>query len=109
MGEQAKRNYDKHVQQQRHFTIGDKVWLRHDNIPTMAPSKKLASKFLGSFIITAKLFDLVYQLKLPKTLRKFDVFQVSFLEPYHQDSIPGCKQTPPPPIVTLEGNLEWEV
>ena len=108
-GERAKRNYDKHIQQQSHFTIGDKVWLQHDNIPTMAPSKILASKFLGPFIITAKLFDLVYQLKLPKTLCIYDVFLVSLLEPYYQDTIPGRKQTPPPHIVTSKGNLEWEI
>ena len=108
-GERAERNYDKHVQQQFHFTIGDKVWLRHDNISTMAPSKKLASKFLRSFDITAKLSNLVYQLKLPKTLRIHDVSHVSLYEPYHQDTILGCKQTSSPPIVTPEGNLEWEV
>ena len=108
-GEQAKRNYNKHVQQQSHFTISDKVWLQHDNIPTMAPSKKLVSKFLGPFVITTKLSNLVYHLKLPKTLHIHDVFHVSLLEPYHQDTIPGRKKTPPPPNVTPKENLEWEV
>ena len=71
--------------------------------------KRLASKFLGPFVITAKLFGLVYRLKLPKTLCIHDVFHISFLEPYHQDTIPRHKQTFLPPIVTLEGDLEWKV
>lgn len=94
MGNQAKRNYDRHVQQQPDFKIGDKVLLRHDNIATMAPSKKLESKFLGPFSITTKISDLVYRLKLPKTLPIHDVFHVSLLEPYLQDTIPGHKQRP---------------
>ena len=39
--DRAKRNYDKHIQQQLHFAIGNKIWLQHDNISTMAPSKKV--------------------------------------------------------------------
>ena len=50
------------------FQIGDKVLFRHDNIPTMTPSHKLASKFLGPFPVTSKISDVVYRLKLPPTL-----------------------------------------
>jgi len=57
--DQAKQNYDWHVQQQPLFTIGDKVLLQHKHIATIAPSKKLASKFLGPFSIIAKISDLV--------------------------------------------------
>ena len=42
-GEQAKRSYDKGVKMQPTLQIGDKVLLRHGNIPTMTPSRKLAS------------------------------------------------------------------
>ena len=108
-GDQAKRNYDRHVQQQPEFNIGDKVLLRHEHISTTAPSKKLASKFLGPFPIIAKLSDLVYRLKLPRTLRIHNVFHVAVLERYRQDTISGRKRNPMPPIITPEGDIEWVV
>ena len=81
-GEHAKQSYDKGVKMQPTFQIGDNVLLWHDNIPTMAPSCKLASKFLGPFSMTFKIFDVVYYLKLPPTLQIHDVFHVSLLERY---------------------------
>ena len=91
------------------FQIGDKVLLCHDFIISTKPSKKLDAKFLGPFQIIAKLSKLMYQLKLPKTLKIHDVFHVSMLEKYKQDTIPSRQQKPPPPIITPEGNIEWEV
>ena len=73
--------------------------LWHDNIATTASFKKLASKFLGPFPIVAKLSYLLYRLKLPKSFRIHDVFHVSFLEPYRQDTITGRQKKPPPPII----------
>lgn len=108
-GEQAKRNYDRGVILQPTFKIGDRVLLRHENIPTTTPCKKLDSKFLGPFKVISKLSDLVYKLQLPKTLRIHDTFHVSLLEKYREDTIPGRRQIPSPPIVTPDGDIEWEV
>ena len=91
------------------FQISDKVLLRHDNIPTMTPFRKLASKFLGPFLVTSKISDVVYRLKLPPTLRIHDVFHISLLEKYRQDTITGRQQIPPPPIIALDGDIKWEV
>ena len=88
--EQAKRNYDWGVQLQPYFKVGDKVLLQHDNIATTTPSKKLAPKFLGPFPIIAKLSDLLYRLKLPKSFRIHDIFHVTLLELCRQDTITGC-------------------
>ena len=88
-GDQAKLNYNQGMQLQPSFQIGEKVLLRHDNISTTAPTKKLASKFLGPFSIIAKLSNLVYRLRLPKTLRIHNVFHVSLLEKYRPDTILG--------------------
>lgn len=107
--DRAKRFYDCHSQQQPNFKVGDQVLLRHDNITTIAPSKKLSPKFLGPFQITAKISDLVYELRLPKNLRIHNKFHVLSLEKYNIDTIPGRKQQPPPPIMTSRGDLEWEV
>lgn len=97
------------MQLQPTFQIGDKVLLRHENIKTTEPSRKLAPKFLGPFTVIAKLSDVVYRLQLPKTLRIHDVFHVSLLERYRHDSIPGRRRLPPPPITTPDGDVEWEV
>jgi len=42
-------------------------------------------------------------------MRIHNVFHVSLLEPYREDTIPGRKQEPPPPIVIPEGDVEWEI
>jgi hypothetical protein len=109
VGEQAKKRFDGAHHLHHTFNVGDKVLLRHDNIATTVPSRKLTSKFLGPFPIIAKLSDVVYRLKLPRTLRIHDVFHISLLEKYRQDTIPGRRRNPPPPIVTPEGDIEWEV
>lgn len=108
-GEQAKRNYDRHTQEQPGFKVGDKILLRHDNIATTQESRKLAPKFLGPYPIIAKISDLVYKLKLPETLHIHDIFHVSLLEKYWQDTIPGRKYKQPPPIITPKGDIEWKV
>ena len=108
-GDQAKLHYDRYVQHQSNFKVEEKVLLHHEHIATTAPSKKLSPKFLGPFPIIAKISDLVYRLKLPPMLRIHNVFHVCVLERYQEDTIPGRKRIPPPPIITLEGDTEWEV
>jgi len=102
----AKKRYDDTSHLHQTFEVGDKVLLRHDNIATIAPSRKLTSKYLGLFPILAKLSDVIYHLKLPRTLHIHDVFHVSLLKKYRQDTIVGQKKKPPPPIITPEGDIE---
>jgi len=83
--------------------------LWHDNIAIIAPSKTLASKFLGSFPVVSKISDLVYRLKLPKSLQIHDIFHVSLLEKYHKDTIIGCRPQPPPLVIIPKGDIKWEV
>ena len=108
-GDQAKRTYDRAAHLHHTFEVGDRVLLRHDNIATTVPSRKLASKYLGPFPIISKISDVVYRLRLPKSLRIHDVFHVSLLEKYRPDTIEGRQYKPPPPIVTPQGDVEWEV
>lgn len=42
-------------------------------------------------------------------MRIHDVFHISLLEPYRQDTIPGRQRKPPPPVITPKGDIEWEV
>ena len=69
----------------------------------------MASRFLGPFPIIARLSDLVYELKLPKTLRIYNVFHVNLLQLHHEDTVEGRRRQPPPPIITPDGNVQWEV
>ena len=71
----------------------------------MAPSKTLAARFLGPFLVVSKISNLVHQLKLPKALHIHKVFHVSQLETYRPDTIMGRKLKPPPLIVTPEGDI----
>ena len=106
---QAKQYYDQGVQLQPNFKIGDKVFLYQHNISITTPFKKLASKFLGSFPIPTKLLEVVYKLKLPRHLGIHNVFHMSLLQRYNQDTIKGNRQQPPPPIVMLQGDFQWKV
>ena len=108
-GEQAKINYDKKAKMPPTFHIGDKVFLRHDNISTNVPSKKLSSRFLGPFPIIYGISDIIYHLKLPKNLRIHDVFHVSLLERCCPDTIISQHHTISLPIITSDGDLECEV
>ena len=67
---------------------------------------------MGPFPIIEKLSNLLYRMQLPKTLRIHNVFHVSLLEKYNEDTIhyiPGRCKTRPPPIITPEDGIEWEV
>ena len=59
--------------------------------------------------MTSKISDVVYGLKLPPTLQIHDVFHVSLLEKYRQDTITGRQQISPPPIITPDGDIKWKV
>ena len=106
---EAKRFYDRHSQQHSNIQVGDQVLLRHDYITTTTPSKKLSPKFLGPFQVTAKISDLVYELRFPKNLRIHNKFHVLSLEKYNIDTIPSRKQQPPPPIMTSREEPKWKV
>ncbi|QRW03545.1 Retrotransposable element Tf2 protein [Ceratobasidium sp. AG-Ba] len=91
------------------YKIGDKVWLVGQNITTRRPSKKLDNKKLGPFVISEKISSHVYRLELPKTMRTHNVFHVNLLTPFTEDKDFHRRQARPPPIVTEEGEEEYEV
>jgi hypothetical protein len=105
-----KEYYDVHVKEAPPFAIGDLVWLSRRNITTTRPSSKLDYKRLGPY----KIIDVVgeskmaFKLDLPHSMKIHPVFHGSLLDPYHANTIPGRTQ-PPPPAVTVEDALEYEV
>jgi hypothetical protein len=105
-----KEHYDNNVKELPSFQVGDKVWLSRRNISTTRPSTKLDYKRLGPFKITQVVGEskLAFKLELPPTMRIHPVFHGSLLDPYHENTIPGRVQPPPPPI-EVEGEEEWEI
>ncbi|QRW08587.1 Retrotransposable element Tf2 protein [Ceratobasidium sp. AG-Ba] len=93
----------------REYKVGDKVWLVGQNITTRRPSKKLDNKKLGPFVISEKISSHVYRLELPKTMRTHNVFHINLLAPFTEDKDFHRRQARPPPIVTEEGEEEYEV
>ena len=85
------------------------MWLNAKNNTTKRPSKKLDQKKLGPFKISKAISSHAFQLELPNTLRFIHpVFHVSLLEPHRANTIPNRTQ-PPPLLVEVNGETEYEV
>jgi Chromo (CHRromatin Organisation MOdifier) domain len=84
------------------------VWLEQTNLPLPYESTKLAPKRYGPFLITQKISDTTYRLKLPEQWKIHDTFHAKLLTPYRQTDKYGPNFLEPPPEL-LEGEPEWEV
>ncbi|KAF8748304.1 Chromo (CHRromatin Organization MOdifier) domain [Rhizoctonia solani] len=91
------------------FQPGDKVWLLALNITSQRPNKKLDHKQYGPFPVIERVGSHAYCLALPETMKIHDVFHVSLLSAFKQDTEFDCTFTPPPPVITAEGEEEYEV
>ena len=91
------------------FKVGSQVWLNGRNIKTKRPSKKLNHRFIGPCKIIAKISSHTYRLQLPDSLKSLHpVFHVNLLEPVRNNTIPGQRQSPPPPV-EIDNEIEYEV
>ena len=91
------------------FEVGDKVWLLTTNIKTRRPTKKLDNKKAGPFPIKEKISSHAYRLKLPSTMKIHNVFHIELLTPVTEDSDFNRRQLRPAPVITEEGEEQWEV
>jgi hypothetical protein len=64
------------------FEVGDKVWLSTRHFRTTRPSKELDYKRTGPYTLSKVINKNAYQLDLPYTIRKHNVFHVSLLDRY---------------------------
>ena len=91
------------------FKIGDKVFVKSDNIPTTQPSKKLVEKYLGPFEIIAQVGSVSFTLHLPDSMRSIHpVFHISMLEPSTLNQFPNQIQIPKPPII-INSDPKYEI
>ncbi|KAF8747242.1 hypothetical protein RHS01_11373 [Rhizoctonia solani] len=91
------------------FQPGDKVWLLASNITLQRPNKKLDHKQYGPFPVIERVGSHAYCLALPETMKIHDVFHVSLLSAFKQDTEFDRTFTPPPPVITAEGEEEYKV
>ncbi len=88
------------------FRVGQEVLLNTKNLTFKGPSsKKFLPRWIGPFPIAARVGNVAYRLCLLPHMKIHPVFHVSLLRPYRSDG----RHQPPPPILTLEGEEEYEV
>jgi hypothetical protein len=113
--EKAQEKYKMFADRRRgpttNIPIGSKVWLlrRHDH--QGRPSLKLDYRRDGPFKVLAKINPVAYRLELRPNLKIHNVFHISLLVPYEEettDEFPGRRRPPPPPDI-VENSLEFEV
>jgi hypothetical protein len=81
------------------YRPGQLVWLDSRNIRTKRPSKKLDYKNEGPFEVIAPVGRRSYRLKLPDSMRVFNVFHTKHLRAAASDPLPGQRMPPPPPVI----------
>ena len=94
------KGFNQRVQAGPEFKVGDLVLLNAKNIKTKCESKKLDNLFRGPCKILKAIGSNACKLELPPQLqgKMHDVFYVSLLEPYIENTIPERETPPPPPV-----------
>jgi len=91
------------------FKVGDQVYVKAKYFRSTRPSKKLSEKNLGPYSIIMQVGSLSFTLRLPDSMRAVHpVFHVSQLEPAIPNTILDWIQ-PPPPLVKVDGEPEFEI
>jgi hypothetical protein len=88
------------------YGVEDQVHLSTKHLRLQNPrARKLLPKWVGPFEVLKKVGQVAYKLRLPANIKVHPVFHVSLLRAYRRD---GRVQPPPPPI-TVDGDLEYEI
>jgi len=91
------------------FKVGEQVYVKAKYFRSTRPSKKLSEKNLGPYTIIAQVGSLFFTLHLPDSMRAVHpIFHVSQLKLAIPNTIPDRIQ-PPPPLVEVDGEPEFEI
>jgi hypothetical protein len=86
------------------------VYLDGSDIQTSRPSKKLAHRFLGLYVVEHRVGPNAYHLQLPRSMSHLHpVFPVVKLMPAPADPILGQRDDPPPDPILVDGQEHYEV
>jgi hypothetical protein len=85
---------------------GDDVWLEVKNL-VVKGSRKLLPKRYGPFKVLKCIGMVAYRLKLPPTMKVYDVFHIDLLSPYKEMS--SYRQNYVRPPVMEENDEEYEI
>ena len=78
------------------------------NLSTDAPSKKLAAKRLGPYMVLEQVGNSSYRLDIPVTWRVHNVFHAGLLSRTKDDTIPG-RNPAPQPTVRIQDQELWVI
>lgn len=78
------------------YKVGQKVWLSTRDILLQVDSRKLASGFIGPFVVEQVINPSVVRLRLPSSLNIHPTFNISLLKPVSPSSLsPSTEPLPP--------------
>ncbi|QRV80824.1 Retrotransposable element Tf2 protein [Ceratobasidium sp. AG-Ba] len=103
-----KHYYDLKHRAPKEIKVGDKVGLNAQNIKTERPVSKLSARRIGPYKVIKKEGTHAFKLELPHTLKVHPMFHTSFIS-LKKDDPYGRDPPQPPPVVTPEGEEEYEV
>ncbi len=93
------------------INIGDQVFIAEDafKFAKRRPTKKFSETFYGPYEVIAQPGPASFTVRLPRDMRQIHpVFHISQLQVGEPNTIPGRVQPPPPPV-TVDGELEYEI
>ncbi|XP_059199197.1 uncharacterized protein LOC131979268 [Centropristis striata] len=91
------------------YQAGQQVWLSTADLPLHVPSRKLAPRFIGPYVIDRVINPAAVRLVLPHSLRRVHpVFHVSRVKPVVTNALVPPAPAPPPPQL-VDGHPQWAV